>query len=62
MNISSTVKNLLLHFVRTFKDIYGPHNVSHNVHALIHLVDNVRHFGTLDCFSTFKFENYMQKI
>lgn len=55
-------KNLLLHFVRIFKDIYGPQNVSHNVHALIHLTDDVSCLGTQDCFPTFRFENYMQNI
>lgn len=52
--------DLLLHFVSSFKLLYGVHNVSHNVHGLIHLIQDVRRFGTLDCFSAFKYENYLQ--
>lgn len=40
--------------------LYGAENVSHNIHGLIHLVDDVRKFGPVDNFSAFKFENYLQ--
>jgi len=53
---------LLQHFVTSFKTIYGHHHVSHNVHGLLHIVQDVRNFGSLDMFSTFKFENCMQKM
>jgi hypothetical protein len=53
---------LLQHFVTSFKTIYGHHHVSHNVHGLLHIVQDVRNFGSLDMFSTFKFENFMQKM
>lgn len=53
---------LLQHFVTSFKTIYGHHHISHNVHGLLHIVQDVRNFGSLDMFSTFKFENFMQKI
>lgn len=36
--------------------------MSHNVHNLVHLVDNLKRFGSLDNFSAFKFENYMQVL
>lgn len=55
-------QELLQHFVSTFKVIYGEHHVSHNIHGLLHIVDDVRNFGFLDTFSTFAFENYMQKL
>lgn len=32
------------------------------MHSLIHLVDSCREFGALDNFSSFPFENYMQKL
>lgn len=35
---------LLVHFVKWFADLYGPEHVSHNVHGLIHLADDVRIF------------------
>lgn len=36
--------------------------ISHNVHSLIHLVQDVERFGSLDNFSAFKYENYMQTL
>lgn len=55
-------ENLLKHFVITFKIIYGVHNLSHNVHGLIHLVKDCKMYGTLDTFSAFRFENHMQQL
>jgi len=53
-------QELILFFIITFKKLYGICYMSHNVHNLIHLVDDVKRFGLLDNFSAFKFENYMQ--
>lgn len=36
--------------------------MSHNIHNLLHLVADVRKFGILDDFSSFRFENYMSTI
>jgi hypothetical protein len=55
-------KSLLVHFVNSFKILYGVEYVSHNVHGLIHLVDDVETFGPLENFSAFRFENYMQTL
>lgn len=55
-------ESLLEHFVQSFTIVYGPQHVSHNVHALIYLGDDVRRFGTLDTYSAFRFENYLRKI
>jgi len=54
--------SLLRHFVETFKNIYGIHHVSHNIHALVHLTKDIEKYSSLDNFSTFLFENYMQQI
>jgi hypothetical protein len=54
--------SLLHHFVKTFSALYGPENVSHNVHGLLHLADDVKKYGPLDAFSAFQFENYMQSF
>lgn len=51
---------LLVHFVTSFAILYGEEHITHNVHGLIHLVDDVKAFGSLDTFSAFKFENFMQ--
>lgn len=55
-------KSLLLYFVKSFGQLYGVEYISHNVHALIHIVDDVNTFGPLDKFSAFRFENYMQQL
>lgn len=53
---------LLTYFVRTTKELYGEDNLVYNIHNLIHLSDDVKIFGSLDTFSAFPFENYMQII
>ncbi|XP_025154456.1 uncharacterized protein LOC112588077 [Harpegnathos saltator] len=41
LSFVSYAESLLEHFVRSFTILYGPQHISHNVHALIHLVDDV---------------------
>lgn len=53
---------LLNHFVISFEKLYGQEYISHNVHNLSHLCSDVRIFGPLDNFSTFRFENFMTSI
>ncbi|XP_011859716.1 PREDICTED: uncharacterized protein LOC105557157 isoform X1 [Vollenhovia emeryi] len=53
---------LLKHFVNAFIKIYGPEFVSHNVHCLLHLVEECQKFGTVDNFSAFKYENFLMTI
>lgn len=53
---------LLKKFVEGFQILYGPENMTHNVHNLLHLVGDVRNFGCLDDFSAFRFENHIRKI
>jgi len=56
-------KEYCVFFVQAFKDLYGPQFVSHNaVHALIHIADDVKRFGPLDNFSSFKFEIFYQSL
>ncbi|XP_072760814.1 LOW QUALITY PROTEIN: uncharacterized protein [Anoplolepis gracilipes] len=54
--------SLLLWFVSNYGTIYGKEYLSHNVHNLIHIANDVKTFGYLDNFSCFKYENNMQKI
>jgi len=54
--------SLLLYFVSNYGNLYGDEYITHNVHNLIHLSNDVQNFGCLDNFSCFKYENYMQKI
>ncbi|XP_032689875.1 uncharacterized protein LOC116853111 isoform X3 [Odontomachus brunneus] len=53
---------LLQHFIKSFGRLYGKHNISHNIHNLCHLTEDVKNFGILDNFSAFKFENFMQIV
>lgn len=55
-------KTLLEYFVKTFIILYGKENASTNIHHLLHLHDDVVKFGTLQEFSAFPFENYLQSI
>jgi len=55
-------EKLLQHFVKSFGTIYGVKYISHNIHGLIHLSEDVRNHGALDNFSAFKFENFMQQF
>ncbi|OXU16990.1 hypothetical protein TSAR_005508 [Trichomalopsis sarcophagae] len=55
-------ENLLKYFVKTFEKIYGTNYIAHNVHNVLHLVDDVRRFGHLDRFSAFRFENSIFKL
>ncbi|KAF0732237.1 Uncharacterized protein FWK35_00018847, partial [Aphis craccivora] len=53
---------LLQMFVFKFQNLYGEYLVSHNVHNLLHLSDDVKKYGALDVFSAFKFENNMMFV
>lgn len=55
-------RDLLIQFVETFKQLYGDESVIYNVHNLLHLNEDVLMYGSLDNFSAFPFENYMQSI
>jgi len=51
---------LLNYFVQSFGNIYDQHFISHNIHGLLHIVEDYKRFGPLDSCSCFSFENYMQ--
>lgn len=55
-------KSLILHFVVLFAHIYGKSYMSHNVHIILHLADDVKKFGPLHNFSAFPFESFMQPL
>lgn len=61
-NLIDYAQELLQYFVSSFALLYGTYNISYNVHGLIHLVQDVKKFGPLDCFSSFKYENYLQML
>lgn len=54
-------KKLLHDFVIDFPKLYGAHTASYNVHSLLHLLDDAIFFNaSLDDYSAFKFENFLQ--
>lgn len=55
-------KELLHYFVQYYKILYGKNNMIYTIHNLIHLSDDVKHFGALDSFSTFPFENHLYSL
>lgn len=55
--------DLITDFVKEFGKLYGYQNSSFNVHSLLHLSQDVLNFGcTLDSYSAFKFENFLQYL
>lgn len=48
---------LFREYVDKFGDIYGPENYCYNIHSLVHVTDDVKHYGVLDNYSAFKGES-----
>ncbi|XP_076247885.1 uncharacterized protein LOC143187548 [Calliopsis andreniformis] len=61
-NCIDYASELLKYFVVTFRMLYGLENISHNVHNLLHITQDVKNHGPLDNFSAFPFENFLQSI
>lgn len=55
-------ENLLRLFVREYRSIYGRRFVTHNIHLVIHLPNDVRKYGSLDVFGAYRFENHIGKL
>lgn len=56
-------EELLMHFYKTSTTLYSPVFPSYNVHSLIHLAEDVRHFVTsLNEICAFPFENQSAQI
>ncbi len=57
------VEQLLNNFVHDFALLYGEHSISFNVHALTHIVDDVRKFQrTLISLSSYPYEDYLGQL
>ncbi|XP_076242314.1 uncharacterized protein LOC143184162, partial [Calliopsis andreniformis] len=55
-------EDLLKYFVQHFDQVYGEQYISHNVHNLLHVCNDVRKFGVLDNFSAFPYENFLGSL
>ena len=56
------IQKYLKKFVLEHARIYGEHTIVHNVHALLHIIDDVRRYGNLDIFSAFAFKNVLSQL
>ena len=61
MNHVDYAHQLLEYFVESERNLYGPEFLIYNVHSLLHLTDDSRTYGSLEKFSAFMFENYLQE-
>lgn len=55
-------ETMLNHFVDNYGKFYGQEYITSNVHNLIHVVDEVKRFGTLKSFNAYPFENKLSSI
>ncbi|XP_078490295.1 uncharacterized protein LOC144746841 [Ciona intestinalis] len=55
-------EQMLSNFVKDCKVYYGEEFLVYNVHSLLHLADEAKVYGCLECCSAFCFENYLQKL
>ncbi|KAI8794344.1 transposase domain-containing protein [Biomphalaria glabrata] len=55
-------QQLLVSFISHSSNLYGPSSVVYNMHAVIHLPEDVKRFGSLDNFSAFPFENFLGRM
>jgi len=53
---------LLRKFVSQMCKLYGRDSIVYSIHSLIHVCDDVKHFGALDSYSAFCFENYLGQL
>ncbi|XP_055699445.1 uncharacterized protein LOC129799519 [Phlebotomus papatasi] len=58
----SLARDFLNSFVQEYADFYERRSVTYNVHALLHLPEIVEVYGSLDTFSAYRFENFLQHI
>lgn len=58
---SGCANEMLVEFVRSFKNLYGLEYCTYNLHCLLHLAEDCKNMrAPLDDYSCFKFENFLQ--
>lgn len=55
-------KSLALYFFKTYLEFYGDNQAGPNLHSFLHLFDDVSMHGSVDNFSAFKYENFLQRL
>ncbi|KAJ8677621.1 hypothetical protein QAD02_013408 [Eretmocerus hayati] len=59
---NADARKLLGIYVDGMKNLYGEHNLIHNVHNLLHSPDDVLLHGTLDSYAAWKFGNHFRSL
>ncbi|XP_070495156.1 uncharacterized protein, partial [Chironomus tepperi] len=59
---NAVAKSLLYNFVESYLTNYGNENFTINTHLLIHLPEHCLRNGSLDNFSSFKFESFLNQL
>ncbi|KAK4886207.1 hypothetical protein RN001_002478 [Aquatica leii] len=59
---TSFAGKLLKTFVEHCESLYGEHFQIYNIHNLCHLNEDAERFGSLNCISSFPFENYLGQL
>ena len=57
-----TAEDMLKLFVERFKEIYGPSQITYNVHSMIHLAQDARWHGDLNTVNAFPFESHLGRM
>jgi hypothetical protein len=62
--MADEARELLHRFVTTAtsEDLYGRGFMVYNIHSLLHITDDAKHFGSLNNCSCFPFENYLSSV
>jgi hypothetical protein len=58
----AAAREMFRDFVAEYPKIYGNTKVSFNIHNLLHICDYVELYGSVDSFSAYEFENFMQEM
>lgn len=48
----------IMHFCRSFQDLYGPEYVTPNMHSHSHIQECILNYGPVDSFWVFSFERF----
>ena len=62
MTMCEFAQKLLTAFVNHYSQLFGSNSVVYNIHGLVHLANDVKTFGPLDKFSSFPYENYLNRL
>ena len=62
MTMCKFAQKLLTAFVNHYSQLFGSNFVVYNIHGLVHLANDVKTFGPLDKFSSFPYDDYLNRL